>query len=89
MSIDPLDPDDKLDYTWNWDKWLPVGETITASAFTVPNGITKDSESFASRTTTIWLKNGTPGIHNVTNQITTSPGGRIRSKTIPIRVKEL
>jgi hypothetical protein len=87
--MDPLDPDDKLDYKWNWDKWLPAGVTIVASEFFLPaEGITKHEDSFSDRFTTIWLKDGVPGRYQVTNRITDSDG-RVRSKTLPIRVKEL
>jgi hypothetical protein len=89
MSLDPLDPDDRLDYKWNWDKWLPPGVTIVASEFFLPDeGITKDDDSFGDRSTTIWLLEGTPGNHDITNRITDSDG-RIRNKTLTIRVKEL
>lgn len=71
------DPSEKLDYTLDWDDRLAVGETISASTWSVPAGITQStpSPSFTTTTTTIWLTGGTAGTnYQVTNHVTTSAG---------------
>jgi len=67
-----------LDYSVSWEDWLPSGETIQTSTFTVStisgdaSPLTKDSESFLSATCTVNLSAGTAGnIYTVTNTITT------------------
>lgn len=95
VTLEAKDPDDTLDYSINWVKWLPSGVVITASEWDVPDGIVEEDPPvgylpFTDTSTTVWLSGGTPGAsYQLTNQITTSPGGRTRSKTITIRVKEL
>ena len=76
------------------------GETISASSWTIPSGITKDSDSKASVTisgitysintvATIWLSGGTAGEeYELVNQIETS-GSRTLDHTITIKVNNV
>lgn len=68
------DPNAVLDFSWDWSGWLTEGETITDAAVTVPDGITKDSESHDDTGVTVWLSGGTPGRHRVVCHVTTSAG---------------
>ena len=64
-----------LDYKIDWDDWLSTGtsEVISTSTWTVPSGITKDSDDKDSTYTTIWLSGGTLGeAYTLTNKIVTS-----------------
>ena len=61
-----------LDYGFDWADWL-VSETISTSTWSVPSGITKDSDSNTTTTSTIWLSGGTLGnVYTITNTIATS-----------------
>lgn len=75
--IEHHDPQDVLDYGWNYVKWLN-GDTVTASTWTSnPAGLTINSPvaSFDTTTTTVWLSGGTLGEgYTVTNHITTAAG---------------
>lgn len=87
VDVDPKDPDAVLDYVVNWATWLD-GDTISTSAFTVPAGITKDSESNTTTTATVWLSGGTAGTwYAILNRITTA-AGRTNDQTIYVQVKE-
>lgn len=69
------DPEAKLDYSVDWAPWLQAGETVTASTWQVPAGLTQTtpSPSFTDTETTIWLTGGTVGeTYLVTNHVTTS-----------------
>ena len=73
------DPDEKLDYGFDWSKPLAVdtpADTITASVWVLPTGITQSSSpapSFDNSTTTIWLEGGTDNQnYTIINQITTA-----------------
>lgn len=88
------DPDATLDYEFDWaappplGPWLPDGDTITASTWAVPEGITKASDSHTDTTTTIWLSGGTAGAsYKLTNHITTA-AGRIDDRSRYITVKD-
>ncbi len=93
------DPNAKLDYTFDWSDWMPTGDTITASAFTIETisgdaspliSSSSPAESFSasSSTTTLWLEDGTAGnTYVVTNQITTSDG-RISENSIVIIIED-
>ena len=81
------DPDSVLDYTVNWETWLD-SDTITVSSWTVPTGITEDSDTFGDSITTIWLSGGTVGKkYEITNHITTA-GDRQEDQTLIIVCKQ-
>lgn len=88
MSRFNKDPDAVLDYQIDWSKWLPSGDTITASSWDADSGITVDTSSFTATSTTVWLSGGTNlTTYSVTNHITTDDG-REDDRTITIAVKE-
>lgn len=82
------DQQDVLDYKVDWSNKVPVEDSITASAWTVPVGITKDSDSFDTNSTTIWLSGGTAGANYIfINHITTTLG-RQWDQTVRLKMKE-
>lgn len=88
MAIDfTKDPDDVLDYSFDWSAWLATSETISTSDWTPSAGIVVDSETNTTTTTTVWLSGGTAGQpYTVTNRITTNQA-RTVDRTMTIRVK--
>ena len=81
------DPEAVLDYKVDWTDWLD-GDTINTSAWTVPDGITKDSDNNTTEVATIWLSGGTAlQTYVLENKITTT-GSRSDERTIYIEVKE-
>jgi hypothetical protein len=85
------DPDGVLDYDIDWTDWLN-GDTIntgdTDSTWTVPTGITKDSDSKTTTGTIVWVSGGTVGQdYKLVNHITTV-AGREDDRTIIIKVRE-
>lgn len=73
------------DYTLDWSSWLS-GDTISTSTWTVPSGITQDSESETTTTATIWLSGGTAGQrYTCVNKVVTS-AGRTDERAIDILV---
>lgn len=80
------DKDAKLDYKIDWSTWLD-GDTITVSAWTVPEGITEEAETTNDTTSaTIWLSGGTADTdYTLVNHITTA-SGREDDETIVISV---
>lgn len=88
MRIYVHDPQAKLDYPVDWSTWLAGGETITASTWTVPAGITKDSDSFSDTAALAWLSGGTAGQdYTITNHIVTS-AGREDDRSIILKCRE-
>ena len=66
------DDSEVLDYKVDWDLFLS-SETVASSTWTVPSGITKDSDSFDATSATIWLSGGTlTETYTLTNTITTT-----------------
>lgn len=81
------DPDGVEDYGFDWSDWLDT-DTISSSTWIVPTGITKDSDSHTTTTTTIWLSDGTANTsYQITNRIITA-GGRTEDRTGVLKVKE-
>jgi hypothetical protein len=55
------DPDAVLDYTIDWSQWLGDGETIAASTWDVPAGLTEVDESETTTATSVRVSGGTAG----------------------------
>jgi hypothetical protein len=69
------DPDATLDYKRDWSVWLVDDDTITASTWIVPPGLTMDSETHTDKTATVWLSGGTLGeSYTITNRVSTGQG---------------
>lgn len=84
------DPDDILDYSIVWHKWLEsIRDTIIESEWIVEQGITNVGSIFDDEKTTIWLSGGTDKKnYRVTNRIRTA-GGRQADRTFIIRVRNV
>jgi hypothetical protein len=85
------DPQAKLPYTLDWAQWLAKlsgTATITSSTWSVPAGITKDSDTNTSLTTTVRLSGGTVDTdYVVTNHVVLSDGSE-DERSILIQVRE-
>ena len=82
------DPNAVLDYAVDWSGWLAVSETITTSTWTVPTGITKDSDSHSTTKATVWLSGGMAGTrYRLVNRVVTNQG-RTDDRSILILVRE-
>lgn len=80
------DPNEVLDYVVDWSERLD-SDTITSSQWLVPAGITKDSDTITTTTTTIWLSGGTEATsYTFVNRIITA-GGRTMDQSIKLKVK--
>lgn len=89
MTTYLLDPDARLDFTFDWTDWLATGETITAHTVTATTGVTIDgAPTESSGIVTVWLKDGVLGERaQVTCHITTSAGRRT-DRTFDVLVQE-
>jgi hypothetical protein len=84
----PKDPDEIKDYVVDWSDLLGE-DTIAASIWIIPDGLTKTSDSNTGATATIWLSSGVAGTsYALVNRITTA-GGRTYDRTIKLKVKSL
>ena len=82
------DPEAVLDYLVDWATYLATSETISTSTFTVPSGITKDSESNTTTTSTVWLSGGSVDTtYFIECKITTS-ASRTDERSFYVRVLE-
>lgn len=80
-------PTSKLDYGFDWNLWLAVGETIVTSVWLVDTGLTQSSEDNISGVTSVFVAGGVAGTsYKLKNTITTS-SGRIDSRTIRLSCK--
>jgi hypothetical protein len=81
------DPNAVLDYSVDWTRWLN-GDTIATSAWTVPAGLTKVSDTSTTKAATVWLSGGTIGqSYTVTNRITTA-GGRTEDRSFDVKIAD-
>lgn len=84
----PKDPDEVKDYGIDWSALLDT-DTISTSTWTLPSGITKDSDSHTTTATTIWLSGGTAGeSYSILNRVVTV-GLRTYDRTVKLKMKNL
>lgn len=84
------DKDSTLDYQFSWGDWL-VDDTIIASSWVVPAGLTNSGSSFDDNNTVIWLSGGVLGeVYEVVNRITTlgTTQNRVEDRTLTIAIVE-
>lgn len=88
-TIYQKDPLAKLSYTIDWADWL-AGDTIAASEWIVPDGVTLEDESHNTTSATVLLSGGDDGCdYCLVNKITTTTQGLIdlRGFTLQVRSK--
>jgi hypothetical protein len=82
------DPQSTLDYQIDWSEWLADGDTISASQWTVPSGLTEESSTNTTTTATVLLSGGDLGVtYAVANRITTA-AGLIVERTIALVIAD-
>jgi hypothetical protein len=81
------DPQEVLDYEMGWATWLGT-DTIEDTTWTVPEGLTKLTESFTDTTSKVWLSGGTVGDqYDCTCEIVTVEE-RVAQRTLTIIVEQ-
>jgi len=87
------DPEAQLDYLISWSDWLPSGDTISTSSWSIEaitgdgDPLTSASDANTDSTTTINLSGGTSGnIYKVYNTITTN-GGLTDRRYFRVKIK--
>jgi hypothetical protein len=87
IVVIPKDPSAELDYTVDWEPWMPPNDRIVNVSWTIsPSGLTNSANSFSTSDATIWLTGGTDGTtYDVTCEITTDEG-RIDDRTFRVEV---
>jgi hypothetical protein len=75
------DPDDVLDYAFDWSAWLDLDAIATSIWASTPAGLTLASPSHLDGVARVWISGGTLGAsYLVTNTLTTA-GGRTVSRS--------
>lgn len=90
MTVDAADfqkdPDEVLDYTFNWTDWLEPGETISSSVITVTGGIILNSQSNTTFRATCFVSGGNSGVPYAVKDTIVTSLARTAVRTITIRV---
>lgn len=89
------DPESVLDFGLDWaapesegGPWLATGESISTSEWTVPAGLTANSDEFDSTKTKVWIAGGTAGNSYVIENKITTTAGRTDERSLLIIVEE-
>jgi hypothetical protein len=80
------DPSAKKDYMLDWAAWLG-DDTITTSTWTVPTGITKDSDTKTATTTTVWLSGGVLNAEYIITNLIETVGGRKEPRSFTVLMR--
>ena len=82
------DPNAVLDYFVDWTAWIATGDSIDNIAWTVPAGLTLETQTLDGAKAYAWLSGGTADqSYDVLCRITTVDG-RIDDRTVSIQVRE-
>lgn len=82
------DPQAVLDYSLDWSLWLSDLEAITVAAWSVPAGLTKDSETLDSAIATVWVSGGTAGVDYTITCTVTTDQGRTDQRSLLLRCRD-
>ena len=74
-----------LDYSFDWSPYLGT-DTITASSWTVPAGITGSNQAFTTTGTSIRLTGGSIGVEYVVVNSVTMLSGQVDQRAFTIRI---
>lgn len=92
--IGPKDPNEVVDYAFNWfDRWV-AGDTITSVTWTLPEGLTNEDQPPASIDldaeevlTSIFIGGGTAGQNYDVHCRIVTDGGRTFDQTATLQVR--
>lgn len=86
LSWPAKDPREILDYQLDWSARV-TNDTIAASDWSVPDGITMRKSMYSHKTTTIWLEGGAAGeTYVLVNHIDTD-GGRRMEQSVKLKIQ--
>ena len=87
-SWPPKDPDEILDYLFDWTARLVLGETLSTSVMILASGtVTLGVATIVGTTTKVWISGGVAGgVSVVTNRIVTS-ASRTYEKSAKLRIR--
>lgn len=81
------DPDEVLDYDIDWSARLLTDTIATSEWIMAAGNLVKDSDTFSTSATKIWLSAGDLNItYQLTNRITTA-GARTMDQTVRLSIK--
>jgi len=82
------DKDSSVDYMIDWTDWLATDETVTASDWTVPAGLTEVNTDFDDDSSTIMVSGGSNGTVYALTCTATTNQGRTVQRRVALRVEE-
>lgn len=81
------DPEEVLDYDIDWTLRLD-GDTIESSNWTIDSGsVVKNSDTFSTTSTKIWLSGGTLGESCLLTNLITTTGARTMDQSVKLKIK--
>jgi hypothetical protein len=81
-------PGAALDYEVDWSQWLGI-DTISSVTWTVPAGLTLQSQTNTATAATVWLAGGTIDTDYVVTCRIQTAAGRIDERAFTVMVKRL
>ena len=83
------DPDDVVDYGFDYVNWLETGEEISGTpTWTVPSGLTKASQTNTTTTATAFFSGGTVGRTYLVSCKISTTASRTLERSFRVHVKQ-
>ncbi len=82
------DPDERLDYDFDFSRWLTDSDTI-ASAVAVRSGgsVVLDAPEIAAQSVRVWVSGGAIGEASVITVRATTAQGRVKESAMRLKIK--
>jgi len=87
MTIKYKDSADKIRYFIDWSEWLGT-DTLTSVVWTIPSGITSDTETNTTTKSYIRLIGGTVGYEYIIKAHAVSSGNEEKDKSFKLIIRE-
>lgn len=82
-------PADRLDYDFDFSRWMPSGDRITAAdAAIAPEGVTVERIETSETVARIWLSGGEANTSAVLTVTITTLAGRTKEVSAGLRIKD-
>lgn len=88
-AIFEKDPDERLDFDFDFYRWLPDGDSLVSAVATIGTGLTAvaDQTDVSSTAVKVWISGGTAGESGTLTVRATTDQGRIKEHCAKLKIR--
>lgn len=81
-------PDERLDYDFDFSRWLDAGDTVASALSTITGTATIDLQEVSGTNVKLWVEGGADGETCHVSVEATTTHGRVKEACLRIRIKD-